>query len=214
LTTRSLRVLSTPAVRAAAVAAVVLVVATRPSVATNSIRNAFIARYPSSTLISQAQSATGNACYACHQPSSVSNPGNCYKEALALRIAAGRTATQAIQDVELLDSDGDGVSNRDEILTPRADFAGQIGYNPGLVGATGTDPCANNPNTVVTGRPETPPPTFCPSDFNQDNGVDGDDVIGFFAAWDISAASADFNGDGGVDGDDVIGFFAAWDSGC
>jgi hypothetical protein len=58
------------------------------------------------------------------------------------------------------------------------------------------------------------PDTSCPSDFNNDGGVDGDDVIAFFAAWDAGDLSADFNGDGGVDGDDVIGFFAAWDSGC
>ncbi|MFZ4574044.1 MAG: hypothetical protein ACOYN0_06580, partial [Phycisphaerales bacterium] len=198
---RSAGVLSSPVVRAAAVAAVVLVVATRPSSATNSIRNAFTARYPTSTLLTQAQSATGSSCYACHQPTNTSNPGNCYKESLALRIAAGRTAAQAIQDVELLDSDGDGVANREEILTPRTDLAGQIGYNPGLVGATGTDPCATNPNTVVTNRPETPPPPFCPADFNHDSGVDGDDVIAFFGAWDAGDISADFNGDGGVDGD-------------
>ncbi|MFZ4574162.1 MAG: GC-type dockerin domain-anchored protein [Phycisphaerales bacterium] len=54
----------------------------------------------------------------------------------------------------------------------------------------------------------------CPTDMNGDGGVDGDDVIAFFAAWDVSDPSADFTGDGGVDGDDVIGFFARWDGGC
>ncbi|MFZ4574915.1 MAG: GC-type dockerin domain-anchored protein [Phycisphaerales bacterium] len=54
----------------------------------------------------------------------------------------------------------------------------------------------------------------CPSDFNRDGSVDGDDVIGFFASWDAGESAADFNRDGSVDGDDVIGFFGEWDSGC
>jgi hypothetical protein len=57
-------------------------------------------------------------------------------------------------------------------------------------------------------------PTFCPSDFDQSGSVDGDDVIGFFAAWDNGDIAADFDQSGSVDGDDVIGFFAAWDAGC
>ena len=52
----------------------------------------------------------------------------------------------------------------------------------------------------------------CLSDFNLDGSVDGDDVIAFFAQWDIG--NADINNDGGTDGDDVIIFFAAWDAGC
>jgi hypothetical protein len=55
-----------------------------------------------------------------------------------------------------------------------------------------------------------PPVGECPSDFNGDGVVDGDDVIGFFGAWDAGGLAADFTGDGSVDGDDVIGFFGAW----
>lgn len=55
---------------------------------------------------------------------------------------------------------------------------------------------------------------FCRADFTQDGGVDGDDVIAFFGAWDASDPAADFTLDGGVDGDDVIGFFGRWDVGC
>ncbi len=55
-------------------------------------------------------------------------------------------------------------------------------------------------------------PSGCPSDWNGDGGVDGDDVIAFFADWD--ANGADVNGDGGTDGDDIIAFFAGWDAGC
>ena len=54
----------------------------------------------------------------------------------------------------------------------------------------------------------------CPSDFDCSGGVDGDDVIAFFAAWDAGDAGADVTADGGVDGDDVILFFARWDAGC
>ncbi|MFZ4574217.1 MAG: GC-type dockerin domain-anchored protein [Phycisphaerales bacterium] len=57
-------------------------------------------------------------------------------------------------------------------------------------------------------------PIGCPTDFNNDGGVDGDDVIVFFALWDVSDVQADMNDDGGVDGDDVILFFFLWDSGC
>jgi hypothetical protein len=56
------------------------------------------------------------------------------------------------------------------------------------------------------------PAGFCVSDWNYDGGVDSDDVIAFFADWDIS--QADYNGDGGTDGDDIIVFFGAWDAGC
>ncbi|MFN7337951.1 MAG: GC-type dockerin domain-anchored protein, partial [bacterium] len=45
-------------------------------------------------------------------------------------------------------------------------------------------------------------------------GVDGDDVITFFADWDSASPAADVDGSGGVDGDDVILFFERWDAGC
>ncbi|MFZ4576118.1 MAG: GC-type dockerin domain-anchored protein, partial [Phycisphaerales bacterium] len=54
----------------------------------------------------------------------------------------------------------------------------------------------------------------CPADINGDGGVDGDDVIAFFTAWDNANPAADFNGDNAVDGDDVIAFFERWDGGC
>ena len=59
--------------------------------------------------------------------------------------------------------------------------------------------------------PGLPP---CRADYNSDGGVDGDDVITFFALWDNGNTFADITGDGGVDGDDVIDFFQRWDSGC
>ncbi|MFZ4573735.1 MAG: hypothetical protein ACOYN0_05015 [Phycisphaerales bacterium] len=56
------------------------------------------------------------------------------------------------------------------------------------------------------------PNGFCVADWNYDGGVDSDDVIAYFADWDVS--NADYNGDGGTDGDDIIAFFGAWDAGC
>ena len=52
------------------------------------------------------------------------------------------------------------------------------------------------------------------ADYNDDNGVDSDDVIDFFADWDVSRQAADLTLDGGVDSDDVIFFFGRWDLGC
>ena len=53
----------------------------------------------------------------------------------------------------------------------------------------------------------------CPADFNRDGGVDGGDVVDFFAAWEGGESSADVNEDGGVDGSDTDVFFAAWEAG-
>ena len=77
-----------------------------------------------------------------------------------------------------------------------------------------------NPGSVVeaaldeftVGGVQTCESPACPADWNQDGGVDGDDVIEFFAQWDLG--NADFNGDEGTDGDDVIAFFFRWDNGC
>ncbi len=55
--------------------------------------------------------------------------------------------------------------------------------------------------------------TPCPADFNADGGVDGADVVDFFAAWEAGESTADVNLDGGVDGGDIDVFFAAWEAG-
>jgi len=54
----------------------------------------------------------------------------------------------------------------------------------------------------------------CHADFNQDGGVDGQDIEAFFFAWTAGDETADFNQDGGVDGQDVESFFLAWGDGC
>lgn len=57
-------------------------------------------------------------------------------------------------------------------------------------------------------------PPDCPSDMNQDGGIDGADVEAFFVVWEAGERSADLNADGGVDGSDVTCFFEHWESGC
>lgn len=57
------------------------------------------------------------------------------------------------------------------------------------------------------------PPSGCIADFNQDGGIDGQDIEAFFIAWEISEPSADANQDGGVDGQDIEVFFLAWEQG-
>ncbi|MFN9992883.1 MAG: hypothetical protein ACK54H_06020 [Phycisphaerales bacterium] len=53
----------------------------------------------------------------------------------------------------------------------------------------------------------------CAADYDNNDSIDGDDVIAFFAAWDNSDSCADANSDGSTDGDDVISFFGSWDTG-
>jgi probable HAF family extracellular repeat protein len=54
----------------------------------------------------------------------------------------------------------------------------------------------------------------CPADVNADGGIDGADIVDFFAAWEQGAPDGDFNADGGVDFNDVEAFFDRWESGC
>jgi hypothetical protein len=53
----------------------------------------------------------------------------------------------------------------------------------------------------------------CPADFNQDGGVDGQDIEAFFLVWVDGVPAADVNQDGGVDGQDIEYFFVRWESG-
>lgn len=59
-----------------------------------------------------------------------------------------------------------------------------------------------------------PGPNPCPADLDCTGGIDGDDIIAFFAAWERGDLAADINADAEVDGDDVTDFFARWDVGC
>lgn len=54
----------------------------------------------------------------------------------------------------------------------------------------------------------------CPSDFNLDGFVTGDDFDEYVAAFELGSASADFNQDGFVTGDDFDGYVLAFETGC
>jgi len=100
--------------------------------------------------------ATGSSCNTCHDPSGFASPGNCYREAIFSLLSGGRTITEAINDLDGVDSDGDGVPNGEEATAVRDDLPGEVGYNMGLIGALGTDPCGSNPSAIITGAAETP----------------------------------------------------------
>ena len=54
------------------------------------------------------------------------------------------------------------VPNGEEALAQRSE-PGEVGFNPGLVGETGTDPCGSDPGAAVTGVLETPPSAPVPA---------------------------------------------------
>ena len=120
---------------------------------------AWTTKYPTSTLPARMLATTGSSCNVCHHPTDTANPGNCYRDSISGALGAGLSINAALTSVESQDSDGDGVSNKDEILAPRVGEPGQVGYNPGLKGPTGTDPCGQNPISAVTNQLETPPAT-------------------------------------------------------
>lgn len=53
----------------------------------------------------------------------------------------------------------------------------------------------------------------CAADYNHDGGIDGSDIVAFFADWEDGAPCADVNQDGGIDGGDMELFFALWEGG-
>ncbi len=202
---------------------VALVFAVAPSLAHNSYLTAFQNRYPTSTLSARMQARTGSSCNVCHHPGDTGNSGNCYKESLVSRLNAGRTISQALADVENLDSDNDGESNLVEILAPREGQPGQVGYSPGLVGATGTDPCGAPGN--LTGQLETPPtgPTCDSIDFNNDTSFfDPQDIDAFLSVYSegpcvpatATCNDIDFNNDTSVfDPCDITSFLIMYSEG-
>ena len=122
---------------------------------TNGFLDAWVLEYPASTLPARMLALTGMSCNVCHH-AGPGVQGNCYRETLAAYVVQGSSMEEAIALADTDDSDLDGVPNGVEIMTAREGEPGQIGYNPGLVGDTGTDPCGDPPNEVVTGVPETP----------------------------------------------------------
>ncbi len=55
---------------------------------------------------------------------------------------------------------------------------------------------------------------FCPTDFDRDGFVTGDDFDGFVAAFELGDGAADFDGDTFVTGDDFDAYALAFQSGC
>lgn len=114
-------------------------------------------KYPTSTLPARMQATTGSSCHVCHHPHTRDLPGNCYREAIITLLGGGATIEEALDQLDTEDSDNDGVPNGVEATTPREDQPSEIGYNMGLVGDTGTDPCSLEPDVSVSGERETPP---------------------------------------------------------
>lgn len=207
---------------------------------------AFKDRYPSSTLPEDMEFTLGVQCYVCHNPSQFFGDLNCYRRDIIQRLRAGRTIHQALADIETTDSDSDGVNNLSEILTPRFDGAGwgapfpRIGFNPGLVGQTGADPCYSDPAQPQSFRPETPGTPCGQADIadtagtpGPDGSVDNGDFALFFTEFFAASCSicpntaglpcnpadiADTAGapgpDGCVDNGDFSLFFTAFFAGC
>lgn len=120
-----------------------------------SFLNAWIAKYPTSTLPSRMDALAGRDCNVCHHPPNLNTPGNCYRADISTLINLGMSIDDALNQLDTVDSDGDGVTNGEEALAARPEV-GEIGYSPGLVGDLGTDPCGTNPGATVTGMSETP----------------------------------------------------------
>jgi hypothetical protein len=124
----------------------------------------------------------------------VASTGNAGGEAIAAEIEAGTGNLTLV------------LKNADATPTVAATYAGYTNFN------------SAGPTLVVFARlgggPTCPWQTDgCFADYNNDDGIDGDDVIAFFADWDNANICADVDDSDGVDGDDVILFFASWDLG-
>ena len=113
-------------------------------------------KYPTSTIPARMETALGMECYTCHSPAGFGLLANCYRADLVALIQGGSTIQDALDQLDTEDSDLDGYLNGVEATMPRTDSA-DIGFNQGLVGPTGTDPCAPDPDLFPTGMSETPP---------------------------------------------------------
>lgn len=183
--------------------------------------------YPGSTLPARMFQQTGEECSVCHHPPFKTNEGNCYRRDIIGQLDRGRTIQEAIAFLDGVDSDGDGFTNGQEILMPHEDLEGEVGYNPGLIGEQGTDPCSFEPNRPVTRQRETPSQAGCPnpqngceSDVNGDCRVDLADLAALLAAFNSQPgdgnwnADADFNEDGRVDLSDLALLLAQFNNDC
>lgn len=93
-------------------------------------------------------------------------------------------------------------------------FACWIDFDDEMVGCFATDTTLS-PNvqpvySLLRNAAQAAIRAGCRADFNQDGGIDGEDVTVFFDAWTEGFRNADINRDGGVDGSDVERFFDLW----
>ena len=170
-------------------------------------------QYPTSTLPDRMAAVAGRNCYVCHESSGTGDDGTCYKDDIVKRLDAGRFIDQAIMDVDGMDSDGDGVTNGEEITLVRMDDPTQVGYHPGLIGPTGTSPCSATPSTPVTGQPETPE-AGCYADCDESGGLDFFDFLCFQNAFATGDPYADCDGTGVLDFFDFLCFQNEFAGGC
>lgn len=231
---------------AASAAAMLAVGAARfvaPAAGNPGYLEAFEARYPGSTLVYDIILSAGSACNVCHNTNAFFGDWNCYRRDIIRELRKGASIEQALANIEQFDSDADGFVNVEEILAPRQGSNGaSIGYNPGLVGPLGTDPCLSitiegTPGSAlpVTFRLETPPAVVAcnPADIadtdgspGPDRATDNGDFTLFFSAFfapvgspvrpfaDIASTDGDPGADGSVDNGDFTLFFASFFEQC
>ncbi|MBX3409916.1 MAG: PQQ-dependent sugar dehydrogenase [Phycisphaeraceae bacterium] len=153
----------------------------------------------------------------------------CGRNIFSFRRQSNGTITDFVVRSDQLDPPGDldiyTVSSFGEDALGELYFTDRVGNVYRIVDANGFVDCNNNGRSDAcdiaagvsidangNGIPdecEIP----CIADFNQDGGVDGQDVEAFFVLWELGESGADVNQDGGVDGNDVETFFIAWESG-
>jgi len=172
-------------------------------------------KYPDSTLPQRMEDRFGLECMVCHNPVSFSTSGNCYREDIRDLLFDGHTILEALDIADGLDSDGDGVTNGEEILMPHADLPGEVGYNAGLSGCFGFDECGVDPTTPWTGVSETPGVSAVPGDLTCDGIVNGADLLVLLGSWGVCpsepvACIADLDDNGTINGGDLLILLSNW----
>lgn len=94
------------------------------------------------------------------------------------------------------------------VSTPRLTINADEPSQSGSYAVAITNPCGTTVSEVAVVQ------VICPGDFNDDGGIDGQDLFAFFEAWSNGESAADLNFDGGTDGGDITAFFVRWEQGC